>query len=88
MNNLVSEYRSTYHHSIGKKHFNADYSPLTEKVEMNLKALKFKINDSVKITKYKNIFSKGYTENWSREIFIVNSVLKTNPWSCQIKDLN
>ena len=29
--------------------------------------------------KYKNIFNKGYTENWLREIFIINSVLKTNP---------
>ena len=37
------------------------------------------VNDRVRITKYKNIFTKGYTENWSREIFIINSVLKTNP---------
>ena len=46
------------------------------------------VNDRVRITKYKNIFSKGYTENWSREIFIINSVLKTNPWTYKIKDLN
>ena len=38
--------------------------------------------------KYKNIFSKGYTKNWSREIFIIDSVLKTNPWTYKIKDLN
>ena len=31
---------------------------------------------------------KGYTENWSREIFIIDSVLKANPWTYQIKDLN
>ena len=47
----------------------------------------FKMNDRVKITKYKNIFSKGYTENWSREIFVIESVLKTNPWIYKIKDL-
>ena len=41
-----------------------------------------------RITKYKNIFSKGYSENWSKEIFTVDSVLKTNPWTCKIKDLN
>ena len=35
-----------------------------------------------------NIFSKGYNENWSREIFIINSVLKANPWTYKIKDLN
>ena len=35
-----------------------------------------------------NIFSKGYTENWSREIFIIDSGLKTTPWTYEIKDLN
>ena len=40
------------------------------------------------ITKYKNIFSKCYTENWSRKIFVIASVLKTNPWDYKIKDLN
>ena len=39
---------------------------------------KFKVNDRVRITKYKIIFSKGYTEHWSREMFIINSVLKNN----------
>ena len=42
----------------------------------------------MKIAKYKNIFSKGYTENWSGEIFIIDSVLKTNTWTYKIKDLN
>ena len=28
-----------------------------------------------------NILSKGYTENWSKEIFAIDSVLKTNPWT-------
>ena len=42
----------------------------------------------VRTTKYKNIFSKGYTENWSSKIFIINFVLKTNPGTYKIKDLN
>ena len=78
---LVDQYNNTYHHSINKKPINADYSALTEKIETNSKAPKFKVNDRVRITKYKNIFSKGYTENWSREIFIIKSVLETNPWT-------
>ena len=61
---------------------------MTEKIEANPKVPKFKVNDRVTITKYKNIFSKGYTENWSREIFIIDSVLKTNPWTYKINDLN
>ena len=46
------------------------------------------LNGRVRITNYKNIFSKDYTENWSREIFIIDSVLKTNPLNYKIKDLN
>ena len=60
---LVDQYNNTYHHSISKKSINADYSALTEKIEMNPKDPKFKINGRVRITKYKNIFTKGYTEN-------------------------
>ena len=88
MNKLVDQYNNTYHHSINKKPFNDDYSALTEKIETNLKAPKFKVNGRVRITKYKNVFSKGYTENWSIEIFIIDSVLKTDPWTHKIIDIN
>ena len=88
LNKLVDQYSNTYHHSVGKKPINADYSALTEKIETNPKAPKFKVNDRIRITKYKNVFSKGYNEKWSREIFIINSVFKTNPGTNKIKDLN
>ena len=52
-------------------------------LERNPKAPKFKVGDRVRITNHKNVFSKGYTENWSREIFVIDSVLKTNP--CLLK---
>ena len=52
--------------SINKKPINPDYSNLTEKIETNLEAPNFKVNDRVSITNYKNVFSKGYIENWSR----------------------
>ena len=81
LNKLVDQYNNTYHHFINKKSINHDYSALNEKIEPILKLLNLKFNDRVSITKYKNIFSKGYTENWSREIFIIDSVLKTNPWT-------
>ena len=67
---------------------NADYSTLTKKTETNPKAPKFKVSESLRITKYKNNFSKGYTEKCSGEIFIIDSVLQTNLWTCKIKDLN
>ena len=70
------------------KPINADYSTSAENIETNPKASKFNVSDRVRIKKYKNIFSKGYTENWSREIVIIDSVLKTNPWTYKMKDLN
>ena len=70
-----------------KKIINADYSALTEKIETNLKVSKFKVNDRIRITEYKNIFNEVYTENCSREIVIIDSVLKANPWTYEIKDL-
>ena len=64
---LILIITSINHHSINKKPIHAYYSAFTEKIETNSKAPKFKTNDRVRITKYKNIFSKRYTENWSRE---------------------
>ena len=88
LNKLVDQYNNIYHHPIKKKPINADYSALTENIKSNPKAPKFKVNDRARITNYKNIFSKGYAEAWPREIFIIDSILKTNPWTYKIKDLN
>ena len=85
LNKIVDEYNNTYHHSINRKPIIFDYSAWTERMETNPKAPKFKVNERVRITKYKNIFSKGYAENWSRKILIVNSILKTNPWTYKFK---
>ena len=87
LNKLVDQYNNAYHHCVIKKPINADYFALTEKIEANSKAPKFKVNDRVRITKYKNVFIKGYTENWSEEILIIESLLKTNPQTYKIKDL-
>ena len=70
------------------KRISADYSAFNEKTETSSTAPKFQINDRVRFTKYKNICSKGYTETWSREIAIIDSVLKSNHWTYKLKDLN
>ena len=49
---------------------------------------KFKVGDLVIISKYKNIFAKGYMPNWSEEIFIIKKVKNTVPWTYVIDDLN
>ena len=87
LNKIVNQCNNIYYHSINKKPINADYSVLTGNIRINPKAPKFKVNDKVRLTKYKNIFSKGYPENLSREKFIIDSVLKTLPWTYKIKDL-
>ena len=69
---------------MNKKPINADYSASTKNIGSYSKAPRFNVNDRVRITKCKNIFSKGYTENWSREILFINSLLETNPWTCKI----
>ena len=74
LNKLVDQFNNTYNHSINKKTINTDYSALTEKIETNHKAPKFKVNDRARIKKNKNIFRNGFRENSSREIFIINSV--------------
>ena len=61
---ICNQHNNTYHHSINKKLVNADYSALTEQIETNLKASNFKVNDRVRITKCKSIFSNGYPENF------------------------
>ena len=56
--------------------------------EVNDKDPKFKVRDHVRISKYKNIFAKGYTPNWSEEVFVVSKVKNTVPWTYVINDLN
>ena len=49
---------------------------------------KFKVGDYVRISKYKNIFAKGYMPNWSKEISIIKKIKNTVPWTYVINDLN
>ena len=87
INKLVDQYNNSYNRSIGKKPIDADYSALTEETESSHNAPEFEVGDRVGIAKYKIIFSKSYTNNWSREIFVIDSVVKANPWTYKIKDL-
>ena len=48
---------------------------------------KFKLSDHVRISKYKNILAKGYTPNWSEEIFVISKIKNIVPWTYVINDL-
>lgn len=90
--NLVNIYNNTFHRTI--KMSPNDVNSLNEKslldsVYNNLKVFKrpkFKINDNVRISKYKQHFEKGYTPNWTTEIFTVKSIKNTNPNTYILKD--
>ena len=56
--------------------------------QSNKKDPKFKVCDHVRISKYKNIFAKGYAPNWSEEVFVINKINNTVPWTYAISDLN
>ena len=56
--------------------------------EINDKDLKFKVGDYVRISRYKNIFIKGYTPNWSEEIFVIKKIENAVPSTHVINDLN
>ena len=58
------------------------------KKEINNKDPKFKVGDHVRISKYKNIFAKGYMRNLSEEIFIIKKIKNTVPWTYVINDLD
>ena len=55
--------------------------------EINNKNSKFKVGVIARISKYKNIFAKGYTQNWSEEVFVIEKVKDTVPWTYIIRDL-
>ena len=54
--------------------------------ESNEKDAKLKVGDHIRISKYKNIFAKGYAPNWIEEIFVVKK--RTVTWTYVISDLN
>ena len=56
--------------------------------DSNRKDSKFKVGDYVRISKYKNIFAKGYTRNWSGEVFVARKIKNIIPWTYVISDMN
>ena len=52
------------------------------------KILNLKFGDHVRISKYKNIFAKGYAFNWSEEVFVISKIKNIVPCTYVINDLN
>ena len=89
LDEIVNKYNNTVHRTIKMKPIDVTSDYYAEYNEnSNKKDPKFKVGDFVRISKYKNIFAKGYALNWSEEIFIVDKIKNTVPWIYVINDLN
>ena len=85
---IVNKYNNRVHKTIKMKPIDVtDDSYAEYNEDFNKKDPKFKVGDHVRISKYKNIFAKGYTPNWSEEVFIINKIKNTVPWTYAISDL-
>ena len=81
LDDTVNKYNNTYHRTIKMN--------LTEvKDNTYIDFGKEYQNNKVRISKYKNIFAKGYTPNWSEDNFVIKKVENTDPWTYVINNLN
>ena len=89
LGDIADEYNNTYHRTIKMKPIDVkDNTYIDFEKEVNDKDPKFKEDDHARISKYKNIFAKGYTPNWSEEVFVISKIKNTVPWTYVINDLN
>ena len=88
LNGTVNEYNDTYHRIIKIKPVDVkDNTYINSSKEVTDKDPKFQVGDHVSISKYKNIFAKGYTPNWSEKVFVIKEVKNTVPWTYVVMTL-
>ena len=89
LDDVVNKYNNTKHSTIKMKPVDVKYNNKRVYIdEHNEKDSRFKVGERVRIYKFKNMFAKGYTPNWSKEIFIVDKINDTVPYTYNLKDLN
>ena len=89
LDDIVNKYNNKVHRTIKMKPINVTSDSYAEYNEdSNKKDPKLEIGDRVRVSKYKNIFAKGYTQNWSEEVFIISKIKITVPRTYVISDLN
>ena len=89
LDDIVNKYNIIYHRTIKMKPVDVKGDTYIDSgKEVNEKGPKFKVDDYVIMSKYKNIFAQGYTKNCSEEAFVINKIKNTVPWTSVINDLN
>ena len=75
VDDIANKYKNTIHRTIKMKPIDITGDSYAEYNEhFNKKDLKFKVGDYVRISRYKNIFAKGYAPNWSEEVFVISKI--------------
>ena len=86
---IINKYSNTVHRTIKMKSIDVTLNSYAEyNDDSNEKDPKFKVGDDVMISKCKNIFAKGYTQNWPEEDFVVSKIKNKVPWTYVISDIN
>ena len=89
LDDVVNEYNNTKHRTTKMKPTDVkDNTYIDFGKEINDNDRKFKVGDHVRISKYKNIFAKGYIPNLSEEVYVIKKLKNTAPWTYVINDLN
>ena len=89
LDDIVNKYNNKVHITIKMKPIEVTSDSYDEYSEnSNEKDSKFKVCDCVRISKYKNVFVKRYTQNGSEKVFVVSKIKNTVPWTYVISDLN
>ena len=79
LDDTVNEHNNINHRTITMKPIDVqDNTHIDIEKKVNDRDPKFKFGDHVRISKYKNIFAKGYTPNWSEGVFVIKAVEKNN----------
>ena len=89
LDDIVNKYKNADHKTIKIKPIDVTSDSYAKyDKDSYVTKLKLKFGDNVRISKYRNIFAKGYTENWSEEVFVVSKIKSAVPWAYVISDLN
>ena len=89
MLDIFNKYNNTVHRTIKTNPIDVMGDYYAEYNEnFNREDPKFKVGDNVRISKYRNIFAKGYTPNWSVQVFVISKIKNTVPWTYVISELN
>ena len=88
LDNIFGEYNNTYLNTIKMKSIDVKSNSYVKyNVDSNNKDPKIKIGDHDRISKYENLFAKGYTPNWS-DVFAISKIKNTVSWTYVISNLN